>query len=435
MLGDYETASATLRLLASDTKADRAYKAYAGVQEALGAAAVLAGAPPAEAAASYKEAFYRYSQVGEWGGGGGGGGWGCECCGARESGGPGADAKEHSSLETWCRLTLPASSVMPRTAASVPKVLVLALGVSSPGGVPPASLRAADPGKPGQPPGGALRHARRPAARRVPAGAGHARRRQLGVHEGSLPGGWARGGAMRLALRCAGCACWFPPACLPTYVLWSLLALPVARRRPHPCRPPTLLPDYRRRTPCAPGCCWSRRRTACWRWHRRTPASLPSTSYWRGCATTWRSRRGWRSARIGALNGWTDGGMEGARLLPLALLPLKKMFCHPRSRFHPFHNPSPCLVLLQPSDGDLQRQAVGPDRGTPARHAGAAGPRRRRRPRGGTPLHGHAGLPPGLTLLPAPVLDAIHGGAAGGAAAAGAGGGGSHGVEGLAAEA
>lgn len=63
-LGDYDTAASTLRLLASDTKADRAYKAYAGVQEALGAAAVLAGAPPSDAAASYKEALHRYSQVG-----------------------------------------------------------------------------------------------------------------------------------------------------------------------------------------------------------------------------------------------------------------------------------------------------------------------------------------------------------------------------------
>lgn len=66
MLGDYETAASTLRLLASDTKADRAYKAYAGVQEALGAAAVLSGAPPSEAAAGYKEAVYRYAQVGPW---------------------------------------------------------------------------------------------------------------------------------------------------------------------------------------------------------------------------------------------------------------------------------------------------------------------------------------------------------------------------------
>jgi hypothetical protein len=64
MLGDYETASSTLRLLASDTKADRAYKAYAGVQEALGAAAVMMGAPPPDAIASYKEALHRYAQVG-----------------------------------------------------------------------------------------------------------------------------------------------------------------------------------------------------------------------------------------------------------------------------------------------------------------------------------------------------------------------------------
>lgn len=60
-LGDYDTAASTLRLLASDTRADRAYKA--GVQETLGAAAVLAGAPPSEAAACYREALHRYSQV------------------------------------------------------------------------------------------------------------------------------------------------------------------------------------------------------------------------------------------------------------------------------------------------------------------------------------------------------------------------------------
>ncbi|PRW18320.1 trafficking particle complex subunit 8 [Chlorella sorokiniana] len=62
-LGDYDTAASTLRLLASDTRADRAYKAYAGVQEALGAVAVLSGAPPSEAAACYKEALHRYSQL------------------------------------------------------------------------------------------------------------------------------------------------------------------------------------------------------------------------------------------------------------------------------------------------------------------------------------------------------------------------------------
>lgn len=63
-LGDHDTAASTLRLLAADTKADRCYKAFAGVQEALGAAAVLAGGPPSEAAACYKEALHRYTQVG-----------------------------------------------------------------------------------------------------------------------------------------------------------------------------------------------------------------------------------------------------------------------------------------------------------------------------------------------------------------------------------
>eukprot|EP00887_Chlorella_sp_A99_P001561 scaffold8.g1561.t1 len=63
MLGDTETATGTLRLLASDFKGDKAYRHYAGVQEALGAAAVLAGAPPADAAAHWKEALYRYQQL------------------------------------------------------------------------------------------------------------------------------------------------------------------------------------------------------------------------------------------------------------------------------------------------------------------------------------------------------------------------------------
>ena len=65
MLGDCETAATTLRLLASDFKSDRAYKHYAGVQEALGAVAALApGGSVADAVACMKEAFYRYNQVG-----------------------------------------------------------------------------------------------------------------------------------------------------------------------------------------------------------------------------------------------------------------------------------------------------------------------------------------------------------------------------------
>ncbi len=63
MLGDYETASSTLRMLASDFKADKAFRHQGGVSEALAAAAVLTGAPPAEVIAHYKEAFYRYSQA------------------------------------------------------------------------------------------------------------------------------------------------------------------------------------------------------------------------------------------------------------------------------------------------------------------------------------------------------------------------------------
>lgn len=63
MVGDYETALSTLRLLASDYKADKAYMYYAGSQEAMAAATVLADGPPSDAVANFKEAFYRYDQV------------------------------------------------------------------------------------------------------------------------------------------------------------------------------------------------------------------------------------------------------------------------------------------------------------------------------------------------------------------------------------
>lgn len=62
MLGDCETATSTLRLLASDFKGDKAYKHYAAVQEALGAAAALSGSA-GDAVAHFKEALYRYHQL------------------------------------------------------------------------------------------------------------------------------------------------------------------------------------------------------------------------------------------------------------------------------------------------------------------------------------------------------------------------------------
>ncbi|KFM25113.1 Trafficking protein particle complex subunit 8 [Auxenochlorella protothecoides] len=48
MLGDVDGAASTLRLLAADLKADRAFRHYAGAQEALGVCAALSGAPSAE---------------------------------------------------------------------------------------------------------------------------------------------------------------------------------------------------------------------------------------------------------------------------------------------------------------------------------------------------------------------------------------------------
>ena len=63
MVGDYDTAGSTLRLLATDYKADKAYLHYAGTQEAMAAATVLADGAPSDAIANFKEAFYRYDQV------------------------------------------------------------------------------------------------------------------------------------------------------------------------------------------------------------------------------------------------------------------------------------------------------------------------------------------------------------------------------------
>jgi hypothetical protein len=63
MLRDHETALSTLRLLATDVRADKAYRHYAAAQEAVAVATLLGGGPPADAIASLKEAFYRYAQA------------------------------------------------------------------------------------------------------------------------------------------------------------------------------------------------------------------------------------------------------------------------------------------------------------------------------------------------------------------------------------
>ncbi|KAK9825400.1 hypothetical protein WJX81_000447 [Elliptochloris bilobata] len=63
LMQDYETAASTLRLLAGDLRADKAWRQYAAAQEMLGLALVMLGAPPADAAAAFKEAFLRYSSA------------------------------------------------------------------------------------------------------------------------------------------------------------------------------------------------------------------------------------------------------------------------------------------------------------------------------------------------------------------------------------
>ena len=170
MLGDYDTASATLRLLGSDIKADRAFKAYAGVQEALGAAAVLSGAPPSEVLASYKEALYRYSQVG-----GGAGGLR-----------PGQELREpiqgsgcfdgSCDTQSWLSDPAPKMPLIP-----LPSFTLL----------PPA----AEPVQPAQPGGCAVRHTLRTAAGGISPSGGAVQRGALGADEGTLPGGCKRGGA------------------------------------------------------------------------------------------------------------------------------------------------------------------------------------------------------------------------------------------------
>lgn len=63
MVGDTETALSTLRLVATDFRAERAKRHYAAAQEAIGVAMALSGAPAVEAAAPIKDAFFRYSQL------------------------------------------------------------------------------------------------------------------------------------------------------------------------------------------------------------------------------------------------------------------------------------------------------------------------------------------------------------------------------------
>lgn len=63
MVGDCETAMATLRLLASDFKSDKAYLHFAGTQETMAIATVLCDGNSIDAVTSFKEAFYRYNQV------------------------------------------------------------------------------------------------------------------------------------------------------------------------------------------------------------------------------------------------------------------------------------------------------------------------------------------------------------------------------------
>lgn len=93
-------------------------------------------------------------------------------------------------------------------------------------------------------------------------------------------------------------------ACVPAGAGEAAQAYQLALPRRGKCvKAPARLPGPRRRTACERGCCWSRRRTACWRWRRPTPASLLSTWCWPACAMTWQSRRGWRSAATGKPGG------------------------------------------------------------------------------------------------------------------------------------
>ena len=63
MVGDFETALLTLRLLAIDFKGEKCYFDYASIQETLAMVTVLSDGVPADAVANFKEAYYRYNQV------------------------------------------------------------------------------------------------------------------------------------------------------------------------------------------------------------------------------------------------------------------------------------------------------------------------------------------------------------------------------------
>ena len=62
VLQDYETAMAALQFAATDFRAERAWKHFAGTQEMLGVAAFLTGGRLADVAGHFREAFQRYTQ-------------------------------------------------------------------------------------------------------------------------------------------------------------------------------------------------------------------------------------------------------------------------------------------------------------------------------------------------------------------------------------
>ncbi|BDA40386.1 probable trafficking protein particle complex subunit 8 [Coccomyxa sp. Obi] len=63
MMQDYDTALSTLRLLASDLRADKAWKQYAAVQEMIGVSMFMARGTMADVLGAFKEAFYRYNSA------------------------------------------------------------------------------------------------------------------------------------------------------------------------------------------------------------------------------------------------------------------------------------------------------------------------------------------------------------------------------------
>jgi tetratricopeptide (TPR) repeat protein len=63
MIGDFETAISTLKLLSSDLKSDRLHFHYASCQECLGAAHILSNYSNADALGYFREAFYKYSHL------------------------------------------------------------------------------------------------------------------------------------------------------------------------------------------------------------------------------------------------------------------------------------------------------------------------------------------------------------------------------------